>query len=59
MLYKISIIFGLLLILVVSLEAVDPNRKLNPKNDTKFMDFIDDFDISLRNKTVQLKAYAI
>jgi len=57
MLFKISVIFGLLLIL--SLEAVDLNHKLSPKNDTKFLDYIGDFDITLKNKTAQLNAYAI
>jgi len=57
MLLKIAAVIGLLL--VISFEINEAKEDLKFKNDTKFLNFMDDFNIFLKNKSQLNDAYVL
>jgi hypothetical protein len=57
MLLKITAVIGLLL--VISFEINEVKGDLTYKNDTKFLNYMDDFDVFIKNKSQLNDAYVL
>jgi len=57
MLLKITAVIGLLL--VISFEINEVKGDLTCKNDTNFLNYMDDFDVFIKNKSQLNDAYVL
>jgi len=57
MLLKITAVIGLLL--VISFEINEVKGDLTYKNDTNFLNYMDDFDVFIKNKSQLNDAYVL